>query len=72
MVGFDKPHVAHDMMLRFMNVNFSSIAGGTARIHSSIGSDAKPIFVEEQHATPGTPASAKSPQQDKAMWEGPL
>ncbi|KAJ2915055.1 hypothetical protein MD484_g5370, partial [Candolleomyces efflorescens] len=49
MAPFDLPHVTHDMMLRFMNVNFSSIYGeGTARIPSSLGTAAsgvKPLFV---------------------------
>ncbi|KIM29383.1 hypothetical protein M408DRAFT_112444 [Serendipita vermifera MAFF 305830] len=38
MVGFDLPHVAHDMMLRFMGVDFSRIREGTAaKIESSVG-----------------------------------
>ncbi|KAG8824426.1 Cell death protease [Serendipita sp. 399] len=42
MVGFDVPHVAHDMMLRFMNVDFSKLNSGTAgRIDSSLGDDEK-------------------------------
>lgn len=69
MVPYDVPHVAHDMMLRFMGVNFTAIMDGSAKIPSTIGNTAKPIFVEEHDATPiVTPA--KTPQQDKAMWEG--
>ena len=69
MVPFDVPHVAHDMMLRFMGVNFTAIIDGSARIPSTIGNTAKPLFVEEHDATPVVPP-AKTPQQDKAMWEG--
>ncbi|KJA29785.1 hypothetical protein HYPSUDRAFT_31784 [Hypholoma sublateritium FD-334 SS-4] len=68
MVPYDVPHVAHDMMLRFMGVNFTAIMDGSARIPSTIGNTAKPIFVEEHDATPIV-APAKTPQQDKAMWE---
>jgi len=68
MVPYDVPHVAHDMMLRFMGVNFTAIIDGSAKIPSTIGNTVKPIFVEEHDATPiVTPA--KTPQQDKAMWE---
>ena len=43
MVGFDVPHITHDMILRFMGVNFSMILDGSARIPSSVGDDSKPI-----------------------------
>ncbi|KAF9534583.1 alpha/beta-hydrolase [Crepidotus variabilis] len=71
MAPFDIPDITHDMMLRFMNVNFSSVIDGTARIPSAIGSDVKPHFEEKLDTGEGqgTPASAKTPQQNKAMWE---
>ncbi|KAF5371322.1 hypothetical protein D9758_004167 [Tetrapyrgos nigripes] len=69
MVPFDLPHVAHDMILRFMNVNFSAIYEGSAKIASNVGSDYKPVFQETstEQATPVP--TGKTPQQDKAMWE---
>jgi carboxypeptidase D len=71
MVPFDVPHVAHDMILRFMGVNFSAIVDGSAKIPSSIGTDIKPMFLGGNKATATTvPVSGKTPQQDKAMWEG--
>ncbi|KAL0950076.1 hypothetical protein HGRIS_010080 [Hohenbuehelia grisea] len=70
MAPFDLPHVAHDMILRFMGVNFSAIADGTARIPSSIGTVTKPVFIEGSQATnSAAPVSTKTPEQDKAMWE---
>jgi len=69
MAPFDLPHVTHDMMLRFMGVNFAAIVDGSAKIPSTIGNIAKPIFVEEQDAPPPQ-VPAKTPEQDKAMWEG--
>jgi carboxypeptidase D len=72
MVGFDVPHVAHDMMLRFMGVDFAALAGGTASIPSSVGDNHKPSVVLAEAAQQSTapPASTKTPAQDKAMWEG--
>jgi carboxypeptidase D len=72
MVGFDVPHVAHDMMLRFMGVDFSKIADGSARIPSAVGDDKK-VMWSEQSADKGKQdavSSGKTPEQDKAMWEG--
>ncbi|KAI0053671.1 alpha/beta-hydrolase [Auriscalpium vulgare] len=71
MAGFDVPHVAHDMILRFMNVNFSAIAEGSALIPSSVGDNSKPTLIGADAAPSNTPAapSTKSPEQDKAMWE---
>ena len=74
MAPYDVPVVAHDMMLRFMGVNFSAIVEGSARVPSKVGDDEKPIVtvVEGQKdaggAIPVPPG--KSPEQDKAMWEG--
>lgn len=71
MAPYDNPGVTHDMILRFMGVNFSSIADGSARIPSSVGDDVKPVFVPEDQKSTTPPASTgKSPEQDKAMWEG--
>lgn len=44
MVGFDVPVIAHDMMLRFMNVDFTKLTGGSARIPSAVGDDVKPLI----------------------------
>ncbi|KAK7033536.1 Cell death protease [Paramarasmius palmivorus] len=71
MAPFDLPHVAHDMILRFMGVDFSSIVGGSAKIPSSLGSEAKPLFLEDSMASQSPVPTGKTPQQDKAMWEGP-
>lgn len=70
MAPFDVPHVTHDMILRFMGVNFSAIMDGSARIPSSVGTIMKPVFIEDSKAskTPA-PVPGKTPEQDKAMWE---
>ncbi|TFK72001.1 alpha/beta-hydrolase [Pluteus cervinus] len=68
MAGYDLPHVTHDMILRFMGFNFSAIVEGSAKIPSSIGGDTKPVFVGGDAAPTNTPP-AKTPEQDKAMWE---
>jgi len=72
MAPFDSPHATHDMMLRFMKVNFLSIIDGSARIPSSIGSQSKPVLIDEEQAKPTTPVTlpSKTPEQNKAMWEG--
>ncbi|THH18196.1 hypothetical protein EW146_g2731 [Bondarzewia mesenterica] len=70
MVGFDVPHVSHDMILRFMGVNFSAITDGSARIPSSVGDDSKPAFIDDALPAASTPVPvSKTPEQDKAMWE---
>ncbi|GJJ07331.1 hypothetical protein Clacol_001532 [Clathrus columnatus] len=74
MAPYDVPHVTHDMMLRFMGVDFSLITEGSARIPSNVGLDFKPSFkpiVDENMPQTGTtvPGIVKSPEQDKAMWE---
>ncbi|KAG7097454.1 hypothetical protein E1B28_004799 [Marasmius oreades] len=68
MAPFDVPHVAHDMILRFMGVDFSKVLDGSAQVPSSIGPDSKPQFLPNALVSV-TPSSTKSPQQDKAMWE---
>ena len=71
MAGYDQPHATHDMILRFMGMNFSAITDGTARVPSSVGDDEKPSFIESKpdSAAPA-PSTTKTPEQDKAMWEG--
>ena len=70
MAGYNLPHVTHDMILRFMSMDFSAISDGTARIPSTVGDDVKPIPTELKASPTPTPPAAKSPEQDKAMWEG--
>lgn len=75
MVPYDLPHVTHDMILRFMGVDFSALTGGSAQIASNVGVDFKPSFQpveDENKPQSGTtvPGIAKTPEQDKAMWEG--
>ena len=53
-----------------MGVNFSAIVDGSAKIPSSIGTDTKPIFGETDAQSTSLVMPAKTPQQDKAMWEG--
>ncbi|KAF8592582.1 alpha/beta-hydrolase [Ramaria rubella] len=74
MVPWDVPHVTHDMILRFMGVDFSTITGGSAQIPSNVGVDFKPSFqpiIDQNKPQTGTtvPGIAKTPEQDKAMWE---
>ncbi|KAL0070176.1 Cell death protease [Marasmius tenuissimus] len=68
MAPFDSPHVTHDMMLRFMGVDFSSIFEGSARIPSNVGSESKPQYLPDALASM-TAIPTKTPEQDKAMWE---
>lgn len=72
MAPFDVPDISHDMILRFMNVNFSAIVDGSARIPSSVGGVSKPAFSNNTNPSGGTKESSKTPEQDKAMWEGVL
>ena len=70
MAGYDVPHVTHDMILRFMGVNFTALTDGSVRIPSAVGSDSKPLpALLDEEPTP-TPGPAKTPEQDKARWEG--
>jgi len=72
MAPFDVPHVSHDMILRFMGVNFSAITEGSAKLPSSVGNDVKPVFDGNKPISTAAPGSDATPQQDKAMWEGQL
>ncbi|KAJ7098658.1 Alpha/Beta hydrolase protein [Mycena belliarum] len=71
MAPFDVPHVTHDMILRFMGMNFSALFDGSARIPSSIGTTTKPHFLEDVPTAPAAvvPPTEKDTQQAKAMWE---
>ena len=68
MAGYDVPHVTHDMILRFMGVNFTALTDGSVRIPSAVGADSKPLpaVLDEQPSQ----GSGKTPEQDKARWEG--
>lgn len=70
MAPFDVPHVTHDMILRFMGVDFASIVEGSAKIPSSVGTEVKPMYLAAETATSIPVPTGKTPQQDKAMWEG--
>ncbi|KAG6331996.1 hypothetical protein ID866_7090 [Astraeus odoratus] len=65
MVPYDVPTAAHDMILRFVDMDFSAIIEGSARIPSSVGDDEKPIFFE---AAP-TELPEKTPEDLSAQWE---
>jgi len=64
MVPYDVPDVAHDMILRFMGVDFSVILEGSARIPSSIGDDVKPVPMDDG----GLPVPP-TPEETKAQWD---
>lgn len=72
MAPYDVPHVTHDMILRFMGMNFSAVLDGSARIASSLGNEAKPLFGELGETNEGSSSSggAKTPEQESAMREG--
>jgi carboxypeptidase D len=56
-----------------MGMNFSAITDGTASIPSSVGNDEKPAFTESTPSSAILPRpTAKTPEQDKAMWEGTI
>ncbi|EGO27752.1 carboxypeptidase KEX1 [Serpula lacrymans var. lacrymans S7.9] len=67
MAPYDVPNVAHDMILRFMGMNFSAIVDGSAHIPSTVGEDVKPVFNADL-PVPTTP-TGKTPEQNQAMWE---
>ncbi|KAF8138839.1 alpha beta-hydrolase [Boletus edulis] len=64
MVPYDVPDVAHDMILRFMGVDFSAILEGSGRIPSSIGDNVKPIPMDDENL-PVSP----TPEETKARWD---
>jgi carboxypeptidase D len=70
MVPYDVPDIAHDMILRFMGMNFSAIIDGSARIPSAVGDDTKPIFMDSDDVPLSSPLPGKTPEQTKAQWDG--
>jgi carboxypeptidase D len=70
MVPYDVPDIAHDMILRFMGMNFSAIVDGSARIPSTVGDDAKPIFLDSGDIPLSSPSPGNTPEQSKAQWDG--
>jgi carboxypeptidase D len=76
MVPYDLPQISHDMMLRFMGVDITQLASGSAKVPSKVGNDTKPALqptlVDEKPSEPTATkgSSEKSPEQEKAMWEG--
>ena len=86
MVGFDLPHVAHDMILRFIGVDFSVINShktSTGAIPSRVGDDVKPIDGVANPGSSGTggdstsgggnaPPKGTTPAGDPAIWQGML
>jgi hypothetical protein len=75
MVPYDVPLAAHDMILRFMQVDFAKLSGGSATLVSSkVGDEVKPISAgleDGKNTTDGATGSGKTnTEQDKAMWEG--
>src|ERR1700683_4511178 len=70
MAPYDIPTVAHDMILRFMGMNFSAVTEGSATIPSSNDADAKPVIQKgAEHASTPAPTGT-TPEQNKAKWEG--
>lgn len=70
MVPYDVPDAAHDMILRFMGVDFSAILEGSARIPSSVGDNVKPIFMDDENLPVSTKPPGMTPEQTKARWDG--
>ncbi|EJU06202.1 alpha/beta-hydrolase [Dacryopinax primogenitus] len=69
MVGFDVPNVAHDMMLRFMGVDFHSLSGGSASIPSSVGGVSKPgIFFDDTKSTGSSSSGGRTSTTDPDVW----
>jgi len=72
MVGFDVPIVAHDMMLRFMNVDFTKLTDGSVRIPSAVGDDFKPspgLHSGDDGSTDSNGAHIPTPAEEKARWD---
>ncbi|KAF7965395.1 hypothetical protein HWV62_9059 [Athelia sp. TMB] len=70
MAPYDVPYPAHDMILRFMGMNFSAITAGSAMTPSKVGhSESKPILQDVSGSTPTDAPPSKTPEKDKAMWE---
>ncbi|KAG1806423.1 alpha beta-hydrolase [Suillus plorans] len=69
MVPYDVPDITHDMILRFMGMNFSAIVDGSAGIPSAVGDDIKPIFMDTDDVPLSSPLPGKTPEQTKAQWD---
>ncbi|KAF8316977.1 alpha/beta-hydrolase [Cantharellus anzutake] len=69
MVGFDLPHVAHDMILRFMGVDFTSLLKGSATIPSEVGGTVKPIIQPSLDKGDGDEHVKLPSQDDPALWQ---
>ncbi|KAH7912950.1 Alpha/Beta hydrolase protein [Hygrophoropsis aurantiaca] len=69
MAPYDVPDVAHDMILRFMGMNFSAIVEGSARIPSSVGDDVKPVLLDGGNLPLSPIPPGKTPEQTKAQWD---
>lgn len=76
MVGFDVPLVAQDMMLRFMGVDFASLALGSASVPSRVGAASKPLVNVSLATTTQVPDPKADPKpsdkDNQAKWEGKL
>jgi hypothetical protein len=75
MVPYDLPNVAHDMMLRFMNVDFGSLIDGTPSWKSRIGDDARVTAVKAGTVSNGVPlpegtTAAGTGSTKGEDWEG--
>ncbi|KZO97969.1 alpha/beta-hydrolase [Calocera viscosa TUFC12733] len=69
MVGFDVPIVAHDMILRFMGVDFHALSGGSASIPSSVGGVSKPGIIFDDSPVSTSPSSGgRNSQTDPNVW----
>ena len=72
MVGYDLPVVAHDMMLRFMNVDFTKLTDGSVRIPSAVGDDVKPSIDLNgvgDGSTDSNGVHVPTPAEEKARWD---
>lgn len=67
MVGFDTPVAAHDMMLRFMNVDVKGAAGPSLSIESSLQGG---TTLGEVAAGNGTRIDGKTKEElvEEAKW----
>lgn len=68
MVGFDVPVVAHDMILRFMDVDFTKLTEGSARIPSAVGDDSKPS-IDPNDGGGSNGVHVPTTAEEKARWD---
>lgn len=72
MVGYDVPVFAHDMMLRFMDVDFTKLTDGSVRIPSAVGDDVKPsidLSGGGDGSTDSNGVHVPTPAEEKARWD---